>query len=395
MAGPARRGVASARPEGSARSAIGPRIGLARVGGQALEQSALPEWRRPALVAPAVPALQRAIGNQAVGRLLAKTVGPPTVRRAAVWSGGRIATAQRQDRGAAAGSVVQRLLNAGQKGPQEARCLALEGRVDAALALVHATFAGQFPSDHPLVELIRAQLQRVRAPFGTDDDADITAKLDDYQARVVLIENNINANAARLATVGNAYAQFDQEELEGLSDSLGKVAGQVHAGKVNAQAINDFERLLQRTVAMSSKEMSKLRKTNAQDAMDRVAQYVAADFVRIDTLNSFYASSYDSARDDFGAAAGLANNTSSGSMQWLKEWEYHIHANVVRAGGPGTAVNGFVIKTGHIKPTDVARDTGTSITVPVALNNAVVAAQTANIVRWANSSKAEPVLRKQ
>lgn len=345
--GSARRGIRSAPSRSATRAALG--------------------TRRPALLAPAVPQLQRAIGNQAVGHLIA-----PATR-----------------------SVVQRLLNDGEKGPLEVRCLALEGRVDAALALVHDVFSGQFPSDHPLVELIRAELQRVRAAYGTDDNADITAKLNGHEAKVVLIENNINAHAARLTTVGNAYGQFDAEELGDLDTDLGKLSSQVHGGKVNAQAINDFERLLQRTVALSSKEMSALRKRNAQLAMDRVAQYVAADYVRIDTLNSFYASSYDSARDDFGAAAGLANNTSSGSMQWLKEWEYHIHANVLRAGGVGTPVTGFQIKTGHIKPTDVARDTGISITVPVALNNTVVGAQTANIVRWGNSSKAEPVLRKQ
>jgi hypothetical protein len=337
----------------------------------------------PVSFADRVLGLQRTAGNAAVSRFLSD----PALRFEPL-------------RPTAGPSVVHRLLNAGERAPLDARCLALEGRIEAAVARLPAIIRTTFGKDHPLLEPVRAELVRVRANFGNDDRADITGKLDGYENRIATLEANINANlpqiqqVTRLWTIQGAAATFGPELAE-FKPEIAALAREIYRGKVISQELDAFNRKLERVTASDSKAMTRLRKNNVLGAIDRVAKYVALGYVAIDPLNSFYASTYDAAEDAFGAAAGLSSTTSSGGMQWLHAWEFHIHASVDRAGGRGTPVTGLRIHTGHIKPTDVARDTGTSITVPQAMHAGVIATSTAGVVRWANSSKAAPVLRKQ
>lgn len=293
---------------------------------------------------------------------------------------------------AVARMIAQRVLNDGERGPLATRCLQLETRIETAVGLIpDVVRRGQ--GDHAVIEPIRAELRRVRAPFGNDDAADITSKLNGYEAEIATVEAHINTHLPQLQQLGQVWTTF-AGELGDLDPDRVLIARNLYRAKATEYEIDALDRKMQRTVAMDSKAMSALRKQNAQLAMDRVGQYVTSGYVGIDTLNSFYASSYDSAEDDFGAAASLTNNTSSGAFQWLREWEFHIHASVTRAGGKGTPVTGFTIKTGHIKPTSVARDTGTSITVPAGMHAGVIATSAPAVIRWANGNRSGPVLRK-
>jgi hypothetical protein len=290
--------------------------------------------------------------------------------------------------------VVQRLLNDGEKAPLEQRCLTLEGRVDTVIGLLPPIIQQTFNKDHPLIEQIREELGRVRAPFGRDDNAEITAKLNEYEAKVRILEVNINTNLVQINRVAQVWNVFANELAEKRA-ALEEITKLIFQGKVTPQALSEFDRLLQRKVGLTSQAMSKLRQSSRNAAIERVTKFVQLDYIEIENLNSFYASSFDNARDDFGAAASLKNNTSSGQMQWLSNWEFHIHGTVVRAGGIGTPVTGFMIKTGHIKPSGEARATGESITVPQAMHARVIANSTAGVVRWAKTSNGETVLKKQ
>ncbi len=295
----------------------------------------------------------------------------------------------------AVGRVVgQRLLNDGERDPRRDRCLQLEQRLETALARIPAVIAAAHRGDHPMLDEVRAQLVRVRAVYGVDDAADITARLDTAETAIAAAELHINTHPPQLTQLARVWNTFGGELGDYASD-LTAVADNLYLGTTTALQIDTLDRKAQRKVSVTSREMSAIRRRSVQDAMDRVGQYVAAGYVGIGQLNSFYASSYDGAQDDFGAAASLTNNTSSGVFQWLREWEFHIHASVVRAGGAGTPVTGFIIKTGHIKPTSVARDTGTSITVPNGMHAGVIADSGPGVIRWANSTRGEPVLRKQ
>jgi hypothetical protein len=291
--------------------------------------------------------------------------------------------------------VLQRLLNDGERGPLQTLALGLEGRIDAATGGLPDVIQQAYGEDHPLIEPIRAELVRIRAAYGTDDNADITAKLNGYQAGVVALETNIAAHLPRLQAVARVWTTFSGE-LGDLTEDLEALAADVYKAKATAEQINTFDRKLQRKVALDSKAMTALRKSNVLGAANRVRDYASLGYVTINSLNSFYCSSYDTAQDDFGAAASLENNTTSGAMQWLREWEFHIHGSAVRAGGQGTPVTGFTIKTGHIKPSKLLKTTGVSITVDdQALLGGVVANSQGTVVRWANSKRGAPVLAKQ
>lgn len=317
----------------------------------------------------------------------------PELRNGQQW----VAPLQRQEpsiqkTNAASGVVLQRLLNDGEKGPLEARCLNLENRIETAIRQLPAIM--RMNKDHPLIEKIRAKLVQVRAAYGVDDRMEITDTLNKYENTIVALEGNINNNLVSIQEVARVWNIF-AGRLGALAEKLQEIRKQIYNAGIVPGALSAFERLIQRTISMSKQDMQKLRETNRDDAVNLVTHYVTAGYIVIEQLNTFYASSYDSARDDFGASAPLKSNASSGSFQWLRDFEYHIHAAVVRGGTPINPVTGFTIKTGHIKPSDEAKTTGLSITVPAALNNTVIANSTQKVIRWANSKKGEEILRKQ
>jgi hypothetical protein len=291
--------------------------------------------------------------------------------------------------------IAQRLLDGNQRRAQAARCIALETRIGRAYDALPRALRDVWAADHPLVDPLHAEFALTQAPFGTDDDAQITARLDDYERRIAAFEAAAANLVTELTAVGRVWGTFEAE-LGDHRAELRALVAQVLRGKASPENVDDLHRRLQRKVALDSKAMSKVRERSAGEAMNRIRDYIALGYVTIDPLNTFYCSNYDRALDDFGAAAGLKNNTASGAMQWLREWEFHIHGSVTRGGGPGTAATGFDIKTGHIKPSKIAKVTGASITInDAAMLAGVVATSQAAVVRWANSKRSASVLAKQ
>jgi hypothetical protein len=226
----------------------------------------------------------------------------------------------------------------------------------------------------------------VRADYGVDNNTQITDTLAKFETDIIKLEGNINDFLAEIQNISHIWNTFAADLGEIQSDK-DKIVDNIYKAKVTSLELSSFDRLMQREVSMTKKGMQELRALSRTNAVNKVTDFVTAGYITINTLNTYYASSYDAAKDDFGAKASLSSNASSGSFQWLRDYEYHIHARVIRADGPNSNVTGFEIKTGHIKPSDEAQTTGLSITVPNALNNTVIADSTAAVIRWANSAK--------
>lgn len=83
-------------------------------------------------------------------------------------------------------------------------------------------------------------------------------------------------------------------------------------------------------------------------------------------------------------------------MQWVREWEFHIHGEVIRAGGADTPATSFRIARGHIKPTAKKMETGVSIEIAdPGVIGAITNSSMDQVLRWANSARAKSVLAKQ
>ena len=286
--------------------------------------------------------------------------------------------------------TVQRVLNIGEQGPLRVRALALEARITAAEARLPGIIT---TVEHPLLEPVRAAFALVRADFGVDDSAAITQSLDEAEVSIVAFETCVNTHYDAIQAVGTAYDAFAGDDLSSLDQDLASLSADILGSSVTTTTIDNFKRSLDRQVIFSNKQMQALRSQNAQLAIERLEQYIDGGYVAINPLNSFYESEFDYGKDKFGAAASVYSTADSGKMQWLREWEFHIHGEVVRDDNDD--ITGFTISRGHIKPSKNAKALGVSIIINnQAMLNQVIADSQAKVTRWGGSKKGKQILSK-
>ncbi len=296
---------------------------------------------------------------------------------------------------------VQRLLLPAEQVARRAEILALEARVDAAVAGLPGWVQASWNRDHPLLNPIQhAHAQAV--VNGIDDNAAITAQVAALGPRVAAFELHRLAFLAEMQNIQLVYGPF-QDQLDPKTTKLmTNLSKKIYAGTATSPEFAALKRAVDGdAAAISHQAMQEARQGDRTQAIAQLGRYINAGFVAINPLNSFYESEYDLAEDDFGAAATMHSEATTGKMQWLREWEFHIHGHATRAPAGGGAVTGFTIKIGpdgnplcHAKPSGKAREVGVSITIlSPALLAQVVNDSAPAVVRWAGSGSGAQALR--
>jgi hypothetical protein len=329
--------------------------------------------------------LQRTVGNQQVARLLAAR--PPTLRS-----------------GVAPGSLLQRALSQAQQDDLKQRALALEtrlqgivNRIPAPMSSAGARQAAWRGTDHPALERIRAVFQDARDRHAALDFDPVNASLNEQLAAVDALDAYVTRHAAVLTGIERIYAAFTaggvvRAELGGVQERRDKLAVNFLRQTAAPTDMNNFLRALQKAVIPDNKAMQAIRARNAQEAMDTLARLIDAGLVAVDAHKAFYESPFDLAEDHFGASWGLKGTAASGALQWLREWEFHVHAHATPPHPAATA--SFAITRAHVKPSADAHALGVSIQITDAnLLAGVVNATRDKFLRWAASSRGQEILR--
>ena len=344
----------------------------------------------------AVLELPRLAGNAAVIRLLQRVVPPPA----------RAAVLQRQQLTDAEVKALRDLRDKAHDLHED-----LTGQVPAAfrrtrdehvsMVRIHAaTDAINHPNNvpqnlawytHDLAEADR-ELKALEAFL--HDNLPVLAKIDvlyrAYEApspAVAAPAAGGPAPAHPLAAVRTAVMALDGE--------LRDLATELFGNRGDRKALVSFLLRLERLVLPDNKELQKLRATNAQQAAEVVSRLINGGLVTSGKVQGRpYKSPYDKGRDNFGAAWSLKRTAgASGKGQWLRGWEYHVHATAVRAAGPGTPVTAFTVKKGHIKPSADPKALGVSINVAnPAFTAQIQTGYLNNILSWANSDTGQALL---
>lgn len=275
----------------------------------------------------------------------------------------------------------------------EQRCLDFETNFDTQTNRLPLRFRS--PADHPNVEIARAQLALVRAPLGIDNLNAIETQLINIEGYLVRLTNSIDLNQDKLNVIAPVLVQFAAELGHDFDDDLDAIRDSLYGEKFSVAQFNTIAKKIYNKVEIGNKDMQKLRANNAGNASALVRRYVYAGLVKIGQINEYYCSPFDGPKDRFGAKASVSC-AGSGTMQWVNNWEFHIHGEVIRAGGAGTLATAFRIARGHIKPTAKKMDTGVSIEIsdPVVIT-AITNSSMAQVLRWANSKLSKSVLAKQ
>ena len=330
--------------------------------------------------------LQRLAGNAAVRSLLNTQSGPP--------------------------QVLQRVLTPADVGnltPVRDAVLLIH---NTQTARIPARIIGQANVEHPSMDRIRAATMAINNAAATPDTfGPLNAGLQTARQELDVLRNFLDQNLDLLTSVHQLYDTFSAAapaggagagphplaavtvsivalngELQGLANALLENRGSV-------KAFSDFRLKLERLVLPDNKAMQKLRATNAQQATEVLTRLIDGGLVTSDNLSHLYKSPFDKGKDKFGASWSLAMTGASGKGQWLREWEYHVHARADRAAGVGTPVTGFTVTVGHIKPSADPYALGVSIDVQnPAFTGHIQNDYQAKVVRWANSDKGSALL---
>jgi len=204
----------------------------------------------------------------------------------------------------------------------------------------------------------------------------------------------VTSLADQFARIDRMYGQFPGP-LAAIDKQLKTVTKKLYAHKVIINEWNTFCALAERTVTPGDDEMQRLRATNADDAEQMAERLVDAGLIGIGTHQAFYESPYDKALDHFGASWAVKSLGRSGKLQWLDNWEFHIHGKALR-NPVGGAITTFQIIVGHMKPTSMQRAVGASIGITDAATLAGVVADTqGKFMRWATSNDGEQILSRK
>ena len=326
--------------------------------------------------------LQRTIGNQAAVRLLA-----PRAQRQRI-----------QESAPLHGAIIQRALNPGEADTLTDRAGQLGDRLDQIILRLPGVIGNQVATDD-FMDPIRHVTNSARHNAAAVDFAPLTQMLDTAEQAINGLDRIVTVHQADFDAIGRAYnavpagdraAMFG--DLAAQFTRLGKRIAEKAAG---AADISVIRLAVERALIPDNKEIKRMRAQNAQTAMDRVAMMVQAKLADVGNLRDLYASEFDAAADHFGASWSLKPAAGTGKLQWVTEWEFHVHATVQRAAAPPNAVTGFTIHRAHIKPSSGARELGVSIQI----TNPALLAQVQNdnqrkIVNWSGTPDGESILKK-
>lgn len=276
--------------------------------------------------------------------------------------------------------------------PTARRAIALENRlkriVESLPAVTHAQ--GQPPT----LDRIYALVETVQKHTDTEDFAGLQTQLNAIEGSIDAFEKSIASLAGSLARAGAVFSSFGEAAIPSeCKQQYGELLRKLFRNQGRIQEWNNVCSKLEQAVIPSHEEMQKQQKTSAGDAAITVRKMLEAGFLTVGDVRSFYVSPDDLSPDGFGAAWSLEPTAGTGRIQWVNEWEFHIHGKAVREGGPDTAVISFTINKGHIKPSGKARELGASIDVKhVPTLTAATAAAQVKFVRWANSKNGQEAL---
>jgi hypothetical protein len=248
----------------------------------------------------------------------------------------------------------------------------------------------------PAQTALNQPTQDARAHTGATNFTTLAQTLNGCVGPIAAFENSITQSQGPFNKITALWGQF-AGTLNGTDTGMAAVARRFfETPSFRVTEWNPVISSAERAVIPSNRDMQDMQQQNAGTAAATVGQLLAAGLVAINTGGgTYYESSYDRELDHFGGSWGLTPTASSGSMQWIRAWEFHIHGAATRAGGlPGQgAATGFDVLAGHIKPTDVALTTGNSVTVTDQTTlNAFKAGAAQAFTRWAGSRVGQDTL---
>ncbi len=256
--------------------------------------------------------------------------------------------------------------------------------------------ASGYADEHPISDRLRAATNAANVHTTATNFPAVTAELQACAAEIATFTRLVQSLADQFDRIRRLYAQFPAELA---SDDFAKPSLRLLTKQLydHRCAPNQWSNLCAKAegrVTPGNADMQKLRATNADDAMQMVQRLVDAGLIGIGTHEAFYESPFDLALDHFGASWGLTSLGASGKLQWLDNWEFHIHGEAVR--NPAQAITTFNIIRGHIKPTSQQRAVGASIQVTDAATLATVINSTqAKFLRWARGKEGEQILSRK
>ena len=284
--------------------------------------------------------------------------------------------------------------------PVQQKGFAVEGELNTAMALVPAAVVAAWGKDHPVKAALDATLHLAMFHNAGTNFPAVDGQFDSHRLAIAAFAAEIGKVAAEFARLDRLWTRFGPE-LTADDPGLAPLAKRFFTGAAVRPV--DWTALCnkaEKAVVPDNKQMQALRKqpggpggVNPGEAM--LGRMVLAQMVKIVCAGeTFYASSYDREVDHFGGSWPLAPAGGTGKIQWLAEWEFHIHGAATRNGNGD--VDGFNILVGHIKPCAQERATGASVRITDGtLLGAVMAGSQDKFARWATSKEGAATLARQ
>jgi hypothetical protein len=295
-------------------------------------------------------------------------------------------------------AVIQRALTAGEAQALIDRAAQMSTRLDQIIARLPDAIGNRVPTD-AFLDPIAGVTNSARHNAGAVNSAPLTATLNTADAALDNLDQLVTRHQPEFDAVRrtvNAVPAADRAAMFGqLAGDFARLGRRIASREAGQSEVNAIRSAVERAIIPDNKEIKALREQNAQTAMDRVAMLVEAGMAEVGSPIAFYASEFDTAADHFGAAWNLKPAAGSGKLQWVREWEFHVHATVQRAPAPPNAVTAFTIHRAHIKPSAGARELGVSIQI----TNGALLTQVQNdnqrkIVSWSQTPDGLAVLKK-
>lgn len=307
---------------------------------------------------------------------------------------------------AVARALLQRALSAAERDDLMTRATALGNRLEGIVESIPAVL--RIPevqrqvwggTEHPAQDRIRAVHQDAANRAGAVDHGPLDATLVEVLADVDRLDRYVAGHAATLAEIARTYAAFTtaggvrESGLAEQDPKLRLVARDFFRLRARSTDLATLLRSSQGAVVPSNDDMKRLRAANAQAAMDLLAKLINARLVDVKDHKAFYESPFDLEQDHFGASWGLIPRAATGAMQWLRDWEFHVHAAATRIAG---ALTGFAIHRAHVKPSADPYALGVSIQITDAALLARVAQDAGpKFLRWAGTPKGDQTLKRK
>jgi hypothetical protein len=294
--------------------------------------------------------------------------------------------------------VIQRALTANEAQALRTKAIALNVRLDQLIQRMPDVIGGEINTDE-FMDPIREVTNNVQNKADTSDHDELQGKLESAKEAIDSLEDIIKTHQDVFDAMGSVYTAVPARDrsttFADLDDAIKRLAKRLTERTASAADINAVRLAMERMIIPDNKAMQKLREENAQAAMDKVAILVEAGLAEVSSLDTLYASEYDAGVDQFGGAWKLKPASGSGKLQWLRKWEFHVHASVQRAVNAPNTVTGFTIHRAHIKPSGNKRALGVSIQItnPRVLTG-VQNDNQGKIIRWSTTSAGQAILKK-